>query len=147
MPEHETINEKIDLVTMWLDMDLERLAEEDEGEQDPDEKTYMLALRDVLKHLSEQTQRVEELEQIVNRLPKTADGVPFFIGDTLYHPNDDSSYWGNAELLTIKVESLSSPASFSKYRGDFTVSGSGHSVEGGNLDFYSKRDACPKLEF
>jgi hypothetical protein len=142
----DDINEKILRVRMWLDMDMDRLAEEDEDEQDPEEKAHLLDLRDVMKHISDQSQRIVELEAIVERLPKTCDGVPFFLGDTLYHPNDDPAYWGNADVLMIKVDSLSQPVSFSEYRGDFNVSGAGHSVEGGNLDFYSNRDLCPKRE-
>lgn len=141
------INEQLERVRLWLHMDMERIADEDEDEQDPEEKSYLIALRDVLKHMDTQAKRIAELEQIVNRLPKTSDGVPFFIGDTLYHRNDEPTYWGPAEVLSIKVDSISHPASFREYRGDFTVSGSGDSIEGGNLDFYANRDACPKLGF
>ena len=88
-----------------------------------------------------------EVCRLAKRLPKTADGVPFFIGDTLYHPNDDREYFGTSDVLEIKVDAISHPASFAEYRGDFTVSGSGHSVEGGNLDFYASREACPKRDY
>jgi len=87
----------------------------------------------------------QRLESIVDRLPKTADGVPFFIGDVLYSPNPDPEYFGSADILEVTIESISKGASFVEYRGEFTVSGSGSDIEGGNLDFYSTRDACPTV--
>jgi hypothetical protein len=86
----------------------------------------------------------QRLESIVDRLPKTSDGVPFFIGDVLYIPNPDRGYFGPEDVLQVTIESISKGASFVEYRGDFTVSGSGSDIEGGNLDFYSTAEACPK---
>jgi len=78
-----------------------------------------------------------------SRLPKTADGVPFFIGDTLFIPNDDREYFGPEPVLSVKVDYISKGASFVEYRGDFTI-GTDGDIEGGNLDFYSTREACPE---
>lgn len=84
------------------------------------------------------------LAAIFERLPRTADGVPFFIGDALYIPNPDRGYFGSEDVLQVTIESISKGVSFVEYRGDFTISGSGSDIEGGNLDFYSTREACPQ---
>jgi hypothetical protein len=85
----------------------------------------------------------QRLEAIVDRLPKTADGVPFFIGDKVFSPNPDREYFGSDAILEVTIESIFKGASFVEYRGEFTVSGTGSDIEGGNLDFYSTREACP----
>ncbi len=77
-----------------------------------------------------------------SRLPKTADGVPFFVGDTVYMRNDDTGYFGPEPILELKVESIGSEPHFKEYRGAFNVTAG--DAEGGNLEFYSSRDACPK---
>jgi hypothetical protein len=77
-----------------------------------------------------------------SRLPKTADGVPFFIGDTVFSPNHDREYFGPDPVVEMKVDYISKGASFVEYRGDFTI-GTDGDMEGGNLDFYSTREACP----
>ena len=82
---------------------------------------------------------------IIERLPRTADGVPFFIGDELYIPNPDRGYFGSEDVLKVKIEAISKGASFVEYRGDFTISGSGSDIEGGNLDFYSTREAASRM--
>ncbi len=87
----------------------------------------------------------QRLESIVDRLPKTADGVPFFIGDTLFIPNDDREYFGPEPILEVKVDYISNGSSFVEYRGNFTI-GTNGDIEGGNLDFYSSRDACPNRD-
>lgn len=92
--------------------------------------------------MNEQTS-TPRLDAIVLRLPRTADGMPFFIGDTVYMPNEDREYFGPEDVLEVKVESLSQPVSFAEYRGNFNVIAG--DVEGGNLDFYSSREAAARM--
>jgi len=94
-------------------------------------------------HCFLQSESIERLKSAVDGLPKTADGVPFFIGDKVFSPNPDRQYFGPDEILEVTIAYISKGTSFVEYRGEFTVSGSGSDIEGGNLDFYSTREACP----
>jgi hypothetical protein len=97
---------------------------------------------DSLISVIEKAAEVCELDKS-SQLPKTADGVPFFIGDTLFIPNNDREFFGPDPILSVKVDYISKGASFVEYRGDFTIGADGD-IEGGNLDFYSTREACPE---
>lgn len=144
-PKTANFDESLVIVNLLLDMDEDRIADEDEEEQNPQEKENLLHFREVVRRVETQAKQIESLQAIVDRLPKTSDGVPFFIGDTVFIPNDDREYFGPEPILEVKVNYVSGGASFVEYRGDFTI-GTDGDIEGGNLDFYSSRDACPNRD-
>lgn len=57
-----------------------------------------------------------KLREALARSPMTADGVPIFLGDTVYVENPDSSYFGNEEVLTIQVHYMSADIGFVEYK-------------------------------
>jgi len=56
-------DESLFLVNMSLDMDADRIADQDEDEQDPQEKAILLAFREVVRRVETQAKRIEELEE------------------------------------------------------------------------------------
>ena len=58
-------DESLLLVNMSLDMDADRLADQDEDEQDPQEKAIFLAFREVVRRVKTQAKRIEELEDVL----------------------------------------------------------------------------------
>jgi len=58
-------DESMFLVKMSLDMDADRLADQDESEQDPEEKALFLAFREVVQRVDSQAKRIEELEDVL----------------------------------------------------------------------------------
>jgi len=89
-----------------------------------------------------ETEPTARIDAIVANLPRTGDGVPFFIGDTLYIQNTDRGFFGPEPVLAGTVHSISQGVSFAEYRGDFTIETTA-ACEAGNLDFYSTREAVP----
>lgn len=59
------LEESLWLVRMRLDMDANRIADEDEDEQDIEEKRYLLALRKVIQHVDSQAKRIADLERLL----------------------------------------------------------------------------------
>ena len=95
-----------------------------------EELGYSRALRDV-KYADAQ----------LERLPKTGDGQPIFLGDTLFCENFDRSWFGESDVIEVKITSIHAGLVFDSYRGTVTVSG--EDVELGNLEFYADREAVP----
>ena len=87
---------------------------------------------------------VDELRKQADKLPRTMDGKLFWIGDTVYTPNPDRSYFGDDDILELTVETVGAPLNFDSYNGTWNVIAGDH--EGGNLDYYSTREACPNVE-
>ena len=75
-------------------------------------------------------------KEIVNRLPKTKDGVPVVPGDKVWFVNTDKSYWGEDSAIEQTVSSISINDPPSTYDGSHVVGCD--NWEGGNLECYSK---------
>lgn len=58
-------DESLFLVNMLLDMDADRIADQSEDEQDPQEKANLLHFREVVRRVETQAKRIEELEDVL----------------------------------------------------------------------------------
>ena len=88
------------------------------------------------------TRRVEELEAIVAKLPKTADGVPIVLGMKVYFECPDPEWWRvePGTIVSETVKSMDDGVSFSEYKG--TVAITCEECEFGNLECFSTEAAA-----
>lgn len=86
-----------------------------------------------------------EIDQLIERLPKTKDGFPILIGDSVFIANDDKFYFGDDDILVFKVDSImlkpTKGAMAQWYSGKFVIGGEDH--ETGNLDCYALKENMP----
>lgn len=84
----------------------------------------------------------DHLIELLKATPHTFDGIPIYLGQTVYVVNDDRDFFGPDEAIEMKVESLTLGTNFLAYTGGFTVTS--ESYEFGNLDCYSTKESCLK---
>lgn len=83
-----------------------------------------------------------DITALLDRLPKTKDGHPIFLNDTVFSENHDRSFFGDHDQLEHTVIGISAGLTFDEYEGDVTVLA--EDWEGGNLDCYRHRENVPK---
>jgi len=57
-----SFDESLCIVNMLLDMDADRIADQDEDEQDPQEKENLLHFREVVRRVESQAKQIESLQ-------------------------------------------------------------------------------------
>lgn len=77
-------------------------------------------------------------KDLLERLPVTADGKRVFIGDTVYFENNDRRFWGEDEVIVIKIKgiSLNDPPRYAE--GDYVLMGD--EWEGTNLECFGDKE-------
>ena len=91
--------------------------------------------------------RIAELEAIVAKLPKTADGVPITPGmEVWWIVDEDPEYWGESIGTPTKrhVVTTCFGLGFPEYKGTHTVQMD--DLECGNFDLHSTREAAKKTK-
>lgn len=103
---------------------------------------WMQAYAKAYTDLAAANKRAEEAEAVIEKLPKTADGVPISPGMTVYMECPDPKYWRveAGTIIETTADSITVGRGFKEYSGEFTICG--EDLECGNLDFYSTREAA-----
>jgi hypothetical protein len=81
-------------------------------------------------------------DDLLARLPHTADGKPILLGDVVYVENPDGDYFGRGAILEVKVHYMSNDIGFVEYKGTVTIGGCSGAKEweGGNLDCFTTEE-------
>jgi hypothetical protein len=84
----------------------------------------------------------DEARAALDKLPRTADGVPIVPGMTLYLECPDPAWWRlePGSIVSVVADSITVGKGFDEYKGTHTICG--EDVECGNLDCYSTLDAA-----
>lgn len=88
-----------------------------------------------------------EAVRLLENTPRTADGIPIYVGMEVWFENDDVHFFGTTEkCVKQKVEHISAACQFHElpehqgpYKGTHTICCEDR--EGGNLDFWSSKEA------
>lgn len=107
-----------------------------------DSKSLAYAL---LRKIEDQDKTIEDFQSLnvdandmLMRIPHTEDGVPIFLGDTVWFENPDRSH-GESMFMKGVVDCIYFPITFPEYKGDVGIQTNmeGLSWDGGNLDCWS----------